>query len=89
MIKITTVNVNGLRPASTKGFDAWLAATDAHVVCLQEVRAEADQVPPALREPAGWQRPLFAPATAKGRAGVALYTRIAPTRTHPIAAPTK
>ncbi|MBR7837409.1 exodeoxyribonuclease III [Actinospica durhamensis] len=81
MIKITTVNVNGLRAASTKGFDAWLAATDAQVVCLQEVRADATQVPAALREPEGWHLPLFAPAAAKGRAGVALYSRIAPTRT--------
>ena len=80
MIKITTVNVNGLRAAATKGFGAWLAATDADVVCLQEVRAEAAQLPDALREPEGWHA-LFAPALAKGRAGVALYSRIAPTRT--------
>ena len=81
MITITTVNVNGLRAASGKGFDEWLAATGADVVCLQEVRAEHAQVPPQLREPEGWARPLFAPAAAKGRAGVGLYTRVAPTRT--------
>jgi exodeoxyribonuclease-3 len=80
MITITTVNVNGLRAAAGKGFDAWLAQTKADVVCLQEVRAEHDQVPLALREPEGWARPLFAPASAKGRAGVGLYTRVEPTR---------
>ena len=80
MITITTVNVNGLRAASGKGFDAWLAATKADVVCLQEVRAEHEQVPVALREPEGWARPLFAPAMSKGRAGVGLYTRVEPTR---------
>ena len=80
MITITTVNVNGLRAASGKGFDAWLAATGADVVCLQEVRAEHAQVPAPLREPEGWARPLFAPAAAKGRAGVGLYTRVEPTR---------
>lgn len=80
MITITTVNVNGLRAASGKGFDAWLAATKADVVCLQEVRADHEQVPVALREPEGWARPLFAPAAAKGRAGVGLYTRLEPTR---------
>jgi exodeoxyribonuclease-3 len=80
MITITTVNVNGLRAAAGKGFDAWLAATEADVVCLQEVRADGEQVPLALREPEGWARPLFAPAASKGRAGVGLYTRVEPTR---------
>ena len=80
MITITTVNVNGLRAASGKGFDAWLAATKADVVCLQEVRADHEQVPRQLREPEGWARPLFAPAAAKGRAGVGLYTRVEPIR---------
>jgi len=80
MITITTVNVNGIRAASGKGFEEWLAATGADVVCLQEVRAEHAQVPATLREPEGWARPLFAPAAAKGRAGVGLYTRVEPTR---------
>jgi exodeoxyribonuclease-3 len=80
MITITTVNVNGLRAASAKGFDAWLAATKADVVCLQEVRADHQQVPAPLRAPERWARPLFAPAVAKGRAGVGLYTRVEPVR---------
>lgn len=76
---MTTVNVNGLRAAAKKGFVPWLAATDADVVCLQEVRAEQSQLPDEVREPAGWHA-LWAPAAAKGRAGVALLTRKAPER---------
>ncbi|GAB3966774.1 exodeoxyribonuclease III [Streptomyces sparsus] len=77
MFKVTTVNVNGLRAAAKKGYLPWLADTDADVVCLQEVRAEADQLTAAVREPAGWHT-AWAPAAAKGRAGVALLTRREP-----------
>ncbi|MDH2389106.1 exodeoxyribonuclease III [Streptomyces sp. HNM0663] len=79
MLTVTTVNVNGLRAAAKKGFVEWLAGTSADVVCLQEVRAEVHQLPDAVRQPDGWFT-VFAPAAAKGRAGVALYTRREPDR---------
>ncbi|MER7107409.1 exodeoxyribonuclease III [Streptomyces sp. NPDC000229] len=77
MLIVTSVNVNGLRAAAKKGFVEWLAATEADVVCLQEVRAEESQLPEAVRAPEGWHT-FHAPAAAKGRAGVALYTRREP-----------
>ncbi|GLU48456.1 exodeoxyribonuclease [Nocardiopsis ansamitocini] len=55
----------------------WLAQTSAEVVCLQETRAEAEQLPGAVIEPQGWHV-VLAPAAAKGRAGVALYSRVRP-----------
>ncbi|MFD7107797.1 exodeoxyribonuclease III [Streptomyces celluloflavus] len=79
MHTVTSVNVNGLRAAATKGFVPWLAGTDADVVCLQEVRAEPGQLPDEVREPDGWYT-VHAPAAAKGRAGVSLYTRREPDR---------
>ncbi|WP_371678172.1 exodeoxyribonuclease III [Streptomyces sp. NBC_01276] len=79
MLTVTSVNVNGIRAAAKKGFVEWLAGSDADVVCLQEVRAEEGQIPAEAREPEGWHT-VFAPAAAKGRAGVALYTRRAPER---------
>lgn len=77
MHKVTTVNVNGLRAAAKKGYVEWLAATDADVVCLQEVRAEPHQLADSVRDPEGWHA-FYAPSTAKGRAGVALLTRREP-----------
>lgn len=74
----STVNVNGLRAAAKKGFVEWLSGTTADVICLQETRAEPDQLPAAVLEPDGWF-PLLAPAAAKGRSGVALYSRVEPT----------
>lgn len=79
MLTVTSVNVNGLRAAAKKGFLEWLAGTDADVLCLQEVRAEPQQLTADVREPEGWHV-VHAPAAAKGRAGVSLYTRREPER---------
>ncbi|CAM5229360.1 exodeoxyribonuclease III [Streptomyces californicus] len=53
--------------------------TDADVICLQEVRAELAQLPEGVGDPEGWHT-VHAPAAAKGRAGVSLYSRQAPER---------
>lgn len=79
VLTVTSVNVNGLRAAAKKGFVEWLAETSADVVCLQEVRAEPQQLPEGVRQPEGWHV-VHAPAAAKGRAGVSLYTRREPDR---------
>jgi len=79
VLTVTSVNVNGLRAAAKKGFVEWLDGTSADVLCLQEVRAEPQQLPDGVREPDGWHV-VHAPAGAKGRAGVSLYTRRAPER---------
>ncbi len=79
VLTVTSVNVNGLRAAAKKGFVEWLAETSADVLCLQEVRAEPGQLPEEVRAPVGWHV-VHAPAAAKGRAGVSLYTRREPDR---------
>ncbi|MBC9716839.1 exodeoxyribonuclease III [Streptomyces sp. TRM66268-LWL] len=79
MLTVTSVNVNGIRAAAKKGFTEWLAETGADVVCLQEVRAEAGQIPEEVRAPEGWHV-VLAPSAVKGRAGVAVYSRRAPER---------
>ncbi|MFC1416131.1 exodeoxyribonuclease III [Streptacidiphilus cavernicola] len=76
-LTVTTANVNGLRAATGKGYVEWLAATEADVVCLQEVRAEPDQLADHVRAPEGWHT-LWAPSSAKGRAGVAVLSRTEP-----------
>ncbi|NYH78434.1 exodeoxyribonuclease-3 [Actinopolyspora biskrensis] len=77
MLTVSTVNVNGLRAAAKKGFVEWLAATGADVVCMQETRAEYDQLSDAVRAPEGWHT-LLAPSADKGRSGVAVYSRVTP-----------
>ncbi|MFD7904625.1 exodeoxyribonuclease III [Kitasatospora sp. NPDC059747] len=80
MIVVTSVNVNGIRAAAKKGFIEWLAATEADVICLQEVRSEPGQLPVELRDLDGWHA-VWAPSVAKGRAGVAVLSRAEPQRT--------
>lgn len=75
VLTVSTVNVNGLRAAAGKGYREWLAATTADVVCLQEIRATAEQLPDVVRAPDGWRTAVHVPAAAKGRAGVSVLAR--------------
>lgn len=73
-MRLITCNVNGLRSAERKGFSRWLTRTARwDVVCLQEIKCEAAEVPRTLAHP---RRSLsaFYPAERRGYAGVALYS---------------
>lgn len=76
-MKILTWNVNGLRAAAGKGFLDWFQASKADVVCLQEVKAFPEQLPPEVREIKGWHSHFF-PAKKPGYSGTALYSRQKP-----------
>lgn len=76
-ITVSTVNVNGIRAAAAKGFVEWLAASPADVVCLQEVRARAEELPAALHG-LGRHVRLAPTEAARGRNGVAVLTRVPP-----------
>ena len=45
MLKIITINTNGIRSAVNKGFHLWLAKQDADIVCIQELKAQPSEVP--------------------------------------------
>lgn len=77
-MKIITYNVNGIRSALSKGWLNWLQATDADVVCLQEIKATPDQlVDLVLIEQMGYKHYWF-PAQKKGYSGTAILSRIEP-----------
>jgi exodeoxyribonuclease-3 len=75
VLKVATVNVNGIRAAYRRGMAGWLEETDPDLLLLQEVRA-TDEV---LRDHLGadWQIAHAEPALEghKGRAGVAVASR--------------
>lgn len=64
MYRIVTVNANGIRSAHKKGLLEWFLASDADVLCMQEVRAGADDVPAAWAEIPGYHA-YFHPAEKK------------------------
>ena len=48
-MKITSWNVNGIRAVLQKGFFDWIKENDADIICLQEVKAFENQIPPEVR----------------------------------------
>ena len=73
-MKITTLNVNGLRSAERRGFRTWLTRSQPDVLCLQEVRADAEVLAPDLHSPPGW-KVAWHFAEKKGYAGTAVWAR--------------
>lgn len=76
MYRVITVNVNGIRSAARKGFFDWLGKQSADVVCLQETKAQREQLDEAFC-PSGYHCYYF-DAEKKGYSGTALYARRAP-----------
>ncbi len=76
-MKIITYNVNGIRAAIKKGFVEWLAATDADVICLQEVKATESDLDWSVITKLGYQLFLHT-AEKKGYSGTAILTKQKP-----------
>ena len=76
-MRIITLNLNGIRSATNKGFFDWMRRQDADVVCVQELRAQEDQCTRQMLAPKGYRAHLHC-AEKKGYAGVAIYTRHTP-----------
>jgi exodeoxyribonuclease-3 len=77
LFKLTSLNLNGIRSAASKGLEAWLAITKPDCICLQEVKAQAADVQGRFEAMAGLTG-HFHFAEKKGYSGVAVYTRHAP-----------
>lgn len=77
MLKITTLNVNGIRSAAQKGFFDWLIENKIDIACLQEIRANPDQLTDPIFHPKGYFE-YFCAAEKPGYSGVAIYTRHKP-----------
>ncbi|MET0296676.1 MAG: exodeoxyribonuclease III [Microbacterium sp.] len=71
-VRIASINVNGIRAAVRNGMIEWLDGAGVDVMALQEVRATEEQLRDALP---GWEL-VNDEALAKGRAGVAIATRM-------------
>ena len=71
-MKLSTWNVNGIRASLNKGLKDYLLSTDADVVCLQETKAEAQQVDLGFLE--GWHS-VWNSAEKKGYSGTCILSR--------------
>jgi exodeoxyribonuclease-3 len=77
MLRIITVNLNGIRSAVSKGLLDWLAAQKADIVCMQEVKAQIADLAPEVLNPKPYAG-HFSCAEKKGYSGVGIYCRAAP-----------
>ena len=75
MIKLVSWNVNGLRAAFNKGFRDTVLKMDADIYCLQEIKAQEDQLAEEMKAFGDYEGYFF-PAERKGYSGTAIYTRI-------------
>jgi exodeoxyribonuclease-3 len=77
-MKIISYNVNGIRAAITKGFLDWLKHANPDVICLQEIKANEDQIPTDDIRNAGYPYQYYFPAQKKGYSGVAILCKNKP-----------
>ena len=77
-MKIISYNVNGIRAAIKKGFIDWLVAADPDVICLQEIKANKDQLDLSIFETVGYSNQYWFSAQKKGYSGVAILCKKKP-----------
>ncbi len=76
-MQIIAYNVNGIRAALKKDFAGWLKATNADVVCLQEIKANTDQFDQSVFADLGYHC-YWNSAEKKGYSGVAIFSKVKP-----------
>lgn len=77
-MKIVSYNVNGIRAALKKGFVEWLTSVSPDVICLQEIKANEDQIDLSVFEEAGYGHHFWYSAQKKGYSGVAILSKTKP-----------
>ena len=77
MFKLTSLNLNGIRSAAAKGVQEWVAKTRPDCICVQEIKAQQDDIAGRFEEMAG-MKGRFQFAQKKGYSGVGVYSRHEP-----------
>ncbi len=72
-MRVISINTNGIRAAARKGFFDWLAKQGADFVCIQETKAQIDQLQDPVFHPEPYLCHYF-DALKKGYSGTALYS---------------
>ncbi|MFD1314389.1 exodeoxyribonuclease III [Namhaeicola litoreus] len=77
-MKIISYNVNGVRAAMNKGLTSWLKAANPDILCLQEIKAQKEQVEIEAFEQLGYHHHYWYSAQKKGYSGVAVLSKKEP-----------
>jgi len=79
-MKIVSWNVNGIRAVHRNGFWNKFVAMKPDIFCLQETKAEAEQLALELRDTPGYKSYFNSSKGRKGYSGVAIYSKIEPSK---------
>lgn len=79
MIRVISLNLNGIRSAARKGLEQWVSQQQADVICVQELKAQLGDIEDSLRQIDGLTG-HFHCAERKGYSGVGIYTRRKPVK---------
>ena len=77
MFKLTSLNLNGIRSATSKGLEDWLIQSKPDCICVQELKAQVADMSGRFEELAGLKG-HFHFAEKKGYSGVGVYSRHEP-----------
>ena len=77
MFRVVSLNANGIRAEARKGFFDWMKSQDPDVVCIQETKAQVQQLTDDCFSPAGYHC-FYEDAVRKGYSGVAIYSKQKP-----------
>ncbi len=78
-MKIVSYNLNGIRAAISKGLLDWLHEEDPDVFCIQESKAQPDQIDTAAMQSLGYHSYIHS-AEKKGYSGVCIFSKQVPDR---------
>jgi len=77
MAKIISYNVNGIRAALSKDWSGWVKSVDPDIICVQETKAQPEQIDSDLFKEMGYYTYMFS-AEKKGYSSVAILTKKEP-----------
>lgn len=77
-MKIISYNVNGIRAAIRKGFLDWLQQAKPDIICIQETKAQKEQLNEMDFQLAGYPYQYWFSAEKKGYSGVAIFCKKEP-----------
>lgn len=77
MLRIISLNLNGIRSAWSKNVLPWAAARNADIICLQELKAQLSDLTPEMMAPDGMYA-AYHYAQKKGYSGVGIWSRQRP-----------
>lgn len=77
-MKLCSWNVNGIRSVARSGAYQTLIAEGYDVICLQETKAQPEQLDAEVRTPDGYYSYYSHPKERKGYSGVAIFSKVEP-----------